>query len=103
VSKTEAEKFAERMRRNTGADEAANRGSCSLRSWWLLRQSCSAKHQTQKLAKDLGLGLGLRYKQIFLISKTVNCRLMLKTFLSDPLLYLTCVPSSNSVKRGMLT
>jgi len=52
VSKTEAEKFAERMRRNTGADEAVDRGSCSLRSWWLLRQSCSAKHQTQKLAKD---------------------------------------------------
>ena len=40
------------MRRNLGADEAADRGSCSLRSWRLLRQSCSAEHQTQKLAKD---------------------------------------------------
>ena len=52
MSKTQAEKPAERMRRNPRADEAADRGCRPLRSRRILRQVSPAEHQAQKLAKS---------------------------------------------------
>ena len=52
LPEVEAEKSSEGVRRNSRAHEAADRGSCFVRNCWLLRQSSSAKHQTEKLAEN---------------------------------------------------
>jgi len=52
LPEAKAQELAEGVRGDPGADEAADRGSCPVRGSWILRQSCSAQHQTEELAED---------------------------------------------------